>query len=59
MNVRDESGPATSEQCLDLLKAFVRIEDDDVREGVIALLEDLADQTGALFFVSGELVQSS
>jgi hypothetical protein len=47
----DDFGHSNSDECLQLLKQFVRIEDADVREGVLWLMEDLANQTGQLVFV--------
>jgi hypothetical protein len=47
----DDFGHSNSDECRQLLKQFVRIEDADVREGVLWLMEDLANQTGQLVVV--------
>jgi len=53
-------GHSTPEECLNILGFFVQIEDADVREGVLALIEDLAKQTGELWrLVNGEIVTLS
>jgi hypothetical protein len=44
----DDFVHSNSDECIRLLKQFVRIEDADVREGVLWLMEDLANQTGQL-----------
>jgi len=41
-------GHSDSQQCTELVRRFVRIEDPSVREKVLELLEDLASETGEL-----------
>ena len=50
----EDFGHSNPEQCLELLRAYVRIKDPDVREGVLALMEDLAAETGELFRLTPE-----
>ncbi len=51
----DDLGHSSEAECLELLKLFVRIEDPDVREGVLGLMEDLANETGELVFLEGNV----
>jgi hypothetical protein len=51
----DDLGHSNDQECLELLKQFVRIRDADVREGVLGLMEDLANETGELVFVEGNV----
>lgn len=50
-------GHSASEECLALVKAFVQIEDPELREAVLLMMEDLANETGSLWrLIDGEFV---
>jgi len=51
----DDLGYSNEQECLALIKQFVRIKDPDVREGALGLMEDLANETGELVVVEGNL----
>lgn len=51
-------GHVDTTECLEMLKLYMRIKDPDVRQGVLALLEDLANETGQLVVIEDEITLS-